>query len=907
MVIAVAGKFREIEILDETLRILKQGWYEKGGKKVQLKLSADKMKGIRVFLPDDVKKYSNDPKFGGPFVIGRCGHGCSNADSYAVARKLLEQTYLFTKKDPGVLVLNLANPVHPGGGVRRGACAQEETLCRNSSLLLSLESREALRYYEYNRSLNTYMGSDALMISPNVEIIRDENGNLLDETVVVSVLTCAAPMVTYGREGMTEAEYEDMVYNRIVGMLKCSAYFGYRHLVLGAWGCGAFGNDAHVFSDLFYRALKELKYNNLREKDLFRRIDFAVLDRTPDQYNFKEFYRNFSFENFYRDEKQQAINEAMKRIRETEVNLNKIRGCMIGGAVGDALGYAIEFNSEGQIFSRYGKSGITEYELDRVTGKALISDDTQMALFTANGLLVGDTRGCMRGIQGNPRGYVAMAYQDWLRTQDISWQESRELPRGYMRGCVSWLSDVPELYSRRAPGNTCLSALQRQRDGQGYVDDYVKNPQNTSKGCGGIMRIAPLALNYHRIGIRDLDLEGAEIAAITHGHSMGYMPAAVLTHVINRIVFPEKEMSLKEIILEARDTVAEIFCEDKHISELTEIINLAVALSENDEPDLDNIHKLGEGWVAEETLGIALFCALRYQNDFSAGVIAAVNHKGDSDSTGAVAGNILGALLGFDAIEDKWKKNLELYDVIIEIADDICHGCQMSEYSDYEDPDWYQKYIHMKWKNSRLKPVKQTELVIVNAHECQMIDPALNVQAVVAASDEKIQYGQFPFGQILHCGGPRLLDACRDLGILRSGEAKVIKCDCKNRFQYVIFTIDPVNSKTAGYSPETLASCYRACLEAAVEHGIRSIAFPSIATIPEGKDCNLEETVKTAVKAVKEYTIQHPGKLDVVKWVLYDETTLKAYTDEIDHWKVSEMVQSPDFYSMNKMLRNGGN
>ena len=79
------------------------------------------------------------------------------------------------------------------------------------------------------------------------------------------------------------------------------------------------------------------------------------------------------------------------------------------------------------------------------------------------------------------------------------------------------------------------------------------------------------------------------------------------------------------------------------------------------------------------TLGISLYCALKYQNDFSAGIIAAVNHKGDSDSTGAVTGNILGALLGYNAIDDQWKEDLELSDVILEIADDLCHGCQISE------------------------------------------------------------------------------------------------------------------------------------------------------------------------------------------------------------------------------------
>lgn len=164
------------------------------------------------------------------------------------------------------------------------------------------------------------------MIAPYVEIIKDANGDLLDDTVVVSVLTCAAPMISHGKEGMSESEYEDMVYNRIMGMLKCVAYLGYRHLVLGAWGCGAFGNDAHVISILFYKALKEMNYNKLREKDLFRRIDFAVLDRTQDQYYFKEFYRNFAFDNFYRDEDQQEMDEAMKRIREkSRSSVNTVR------------------------------------------------------------------------------------------------------------------------------------------------------------------------------------------------------------------------------------------------------------------------------------------------------------------------------------------------------------------------------------------------------------------------------------------------------------------------------------------------------------------------------------------------------------------------------------------------------
>lgn len=399
------------------------------------------------------------------------------------------------------------------------------------------------------------------------------------------------------------------------------------------------------------------------------------------------------------DEKQQAFDEAMQRIKEKEKNLDKIRGSLVGGAVGDALGYAIEFWDEYLIFGKYGEDGITEYELDKGTGKALISDDTQMTLFTANGLLVGDTRGAMRGIQGWPRSYVALAYQDWLYTQGNSFDKKKIEKRRESYACRSWLADVPELYSRRAPGSTCLSALIAEKNGHAYTD-YVKEPQNRSKGCGGIMRVAPLGLAYPYLRMDVLDMEGAEIAAITHGHSLGYMPAAVLTHILNRIIYSEEERSLKDIVIEAMDTVARLFAEDKHLRELMELIDLAVKLSENSESDLDNIHWLGEGWVAEETLAIAVYCALRHQDDFSAGVIAAVNHKGDSDSTGAVTGNILGALLGYDAIEETWKTNLELMDVILEIADDLCHGCQMSENGLYEDPDWIRKYIYMRWKET---------------------------------------------------------------------------------------------------------------------------------------------------------------------------------------------------------------
>ena len=380
----------------------------------------------------------------------------------------------------------------------------------------------------------------------------------------------------------------------------------------------------------------------------------------------------------------------VKNERQTDA----VRGCIYGGAVGDALGYSIEFWNEDYIFERFGSKGITAYEKDPVSGKALISDDTQMSLFTANGLLVGDTAAAVSGVREKPRAYVMKAYKDWLKTQEYSFGKEKRRKRHAGSYGSSWLLDVSELHARRAPGNTCLSAL---KDGTEY-EDYVKAKRNRSKGCGGIMRVAPLGAAHRAEDIRALDMEGAQLAAITHGNSLGYMPAAVLVHIINRIVFPPegKAMSLKDVVLEARDTAAELFEGDRHLAELLDIIDQAVGLSENGSPDdLDSIHQLGEGWVGEEALGISLYCALRHQDDFSAGVIAAVNHRGDSDSTGAVTGNILGALLGYGGIEAKWKEDLEISDVILEIADDLCRGCRTSGDGRCLDPEWEEKYVRM--------------------------------------------------------------------------------------------------------------------------------------------------------------------------------------------------------------------
>lgn len=622
-----------ITILRNTLESLNAGYYLNQGRIVSLKTDPYRMREARVYLPDEVEQICFDHTSSNDPIRTGCRISCENTDSFTMAREMLSDPETFTPGDR-VLVLNYANPVSIGGGVRRGARAQEEDLCRQSSLLLSLESDAAAAYYRYNRALNTMLGSDALIISPNVEILRDGKCEWLDETAVVSVLTCAAPYLRNGSEGKTYDEYREMLAHRIRGMLSVAAHEGYTHLVLGAWGCGAFGNDAKLIAQLFKEEIGRIG------SGAFKHIGFSVLCKDAEQYNYHTFSRCFE--------------EADDPLRD------RIRGCLIGGAVGDALGYAIEFLDEASIFDRYGNCGITSYQKDRKSGKALISDDTQMTLFTACGILNAVTENRLTGNKTDICAEIAASYCDWYRTQSTPF-DLRGKYRHY-----TWLWDVPELFVPRAPGNTCLSAIHgKLTKGDPYNSD--KAPNN-SKGCGGVMRVAPAGLYS---GYRD-GLEAAQsaekAAALTHGHPLGYLPAALMAYIIHEAVFCRGDRTLRQITEDALCAIEQNYSD---AGDLVAIIRKALVLSENDETDLTNIHQLGEGWVGDEALAIALYCCLRYPDDFDDCIIAAVNHKGDSDSTGAIAGNILGAWLGFCAIDQKWIRNLELTDVITELADDL--------------------------------------------------------------------------------------------------------------------------------------------------------------------------------------------------------------------------------------------
>ena len=399
-------------------------------------------------------------------------------------------------------------------------------------------------------------------------------------------------------------------------------------------------------------------------------------------------------------------NKAYKEDKAKRVP-DSIRGCLMAGAVGDALGYEVEFMSRRSILSRFGENGITKFALDR-NGKALISDDTQMTLFTANGMLMGLTRGYMRGIGGRPEKYVYIAYLDWYYTQT---GKKREMLIDDWH--PTWLRDLPEMAHLRAPGNTCLSACESLFRGE--------KVQNNSKGCGGIMRVAPMALldagyasrNENSYSIEELAEAGGEIAEVTHKHPLGFLPASLLTVLLYKVIPMTAKQVQEEIDGIVADTVnildriykGKYDADKRYLKELT---MKAVQLAHSDISDADAIRQLGEGWVAEETWAIALYCAIRHIDSVEDAIIASVNHDGDSDSTGSVCGNIMGAIYGYEHIKErnifcpegkKLEDTLELSEIILALADDLSTGCIISEYDPIDTPEkrqWYERYCEMK-------------------------------------------------------------------------------------------------------------------------------------------------------------------------------------------------------------------
>lgn len=347
-------------------------------------------------------------------------------------------------------------------------------------------------------------------------------------------------------------------------------------------------------------------------------------------------------------------------------------GCIVGGSIGDAIGAPTEFIDLNSIISKYGSTGVNDY-VEFPDGKGEITDDTQMLLFTAEGLLRSLHRTNITGVWGDYSQICYQSYLRWLSTQS-DWYADDATKNIQLNG---WLIKERFLFRRRGPGNTCLTALRSGKPGT------MEHPINNSKGCGGIMRIAPVGLLFHNSPAQAFQI-GAELAAMTHGHPSGYLSAGYLSALIAYI---NNGDSLMASIVKAGNILKEY----PGYEETQIAIERAVNLYHLGQPSYQSVEMLGLGWIGEEALSISLYCALCFQNDFEKAINLAANHSGDSDSTGAITGNIVGLILGEHGIPDRWIENLSNYEAIKQIATDLYIEVK-GNIHDNSDSEWERKY-----------------------------------------------------------------------------------------------------------------------------------------------------------------------------------------------------------------------
>ena len=349
------------------------------------------------------------------------------------------------------------------------------------------------------------------------------------------------------------------------------------------------------------------------------------------------------------------------------------RGVLLGLAVGDAMGHTVDRRSLEEIRNDYGPNGLLGYDL--VNGYADITSYTQLAAFTANGLLLGLTRGQTKGRISNNIRYITLAIREWSRSQTFSLPEKN----------YCWLSRIPEMKRKFCMDNRMLDALSREN--LGSVDD----PQYKSDHPGAMTTVIPLALLQQDLELsqEELDRLGAETVALTHGDPEAYLSGAALTHMLC-LLLQDPSTPIGELVQQTIDSVGLQFGQGGRLWELLQLA-LTLAISPNVTP-MEAMETLGCRTAAEALAG-AVYAVSTCGRDFDAAMITAVNHSGRSSAVGAIAGCMLGAILGDEALPEFYLESLEAAKPLMELADDMAAGFSEMVNRSMFDMDWDRKYL----------------------------------------------------------------------------------------------------------------------------------------------------------------------------------------------------------------------
>nr|WP_202450478.1 ADP-ribosylglycohydrolase family protein [Streptomyces sp. SID4917] len=326
---------------------------------------------------------------------------------------------------------------------------------------------------------------------------------------------------------------------------------------------------------------------------------------------------------------------------------SRVRGSLLGGAIGDALGAGVSALTLEEIRAAHGPDGVTDF-VPAYGRRGAITAATQLTLFTVDGLI----RAQVRRDTGawHPPTDVHRAHLRWAATQRDWGPDVRRKDNG-------WLAQEEWLYARRGPALSCLT---------GFGDDIMgtldkpKNP--TARDAGALVRSAPFGLlvGWEPQLVCQL---AVECAAQTHGHPAAYLSAgafAVIVHALARAESLDAGVQRALALLAPRPGHQPV----------TEALQRALGTVRQGIPGPGRISGLGDGRAAEDTLAVAVYCAL-VSEDIRHGLRLAVNHDGPSCATATLCGSLLGALHGETALPPAWLAELEGRPTLLEIADDF--------------------------------------------------------------------------------------------------------------------------------------------------------------------------------------------------------------------------------------------
>ncbi|MDR0885154.1 MAG: ADP-ribosylglycohydrolase family protein [Clostridiales Family XIII bacterium] len=314
-----------------------------------------------------------------------------------------------------------------------------------------------------------------------------------------------------------------------------------------------------------------------------------------------------------------------------KVSKEYYRGCLLGGAVADAKCLALK-----------------EF------GRDLISDNTQMAYFTLDGLYWADSRAKRRGVYA----YIPClfyAYQKWYYTQTGSLSDDRYdfILQGEI---LRW----EELFARRGKGMTSINALASSINGKyGTITNRI-NQNNT---CGAVNRVAPIGM-YFPGDIKMAFRVGCDSAAITHGHTNAIYSSGFMAALISSIFAGN---SIKEAAYKGLSCLRE----KPEAADVAKAIGKALILSDELDDYRMLLRQIGLGYTSEEAVAIAVLIAIRFSDDFESAINAAIVYGGNTDSIPPLIGSILGTYLGSLEIPYRWVQKLELAELAVYGADKL--------------------------------------------------------------------------------------------------------------------------------------------------------------------------------------------------------------------------------------------